>query len=868
MVNVMNSNLASDNSSPDDDQSAGPVNLTGAEIATLVANGYEPIAVAGKAPVEPAWQQGDATVERVAAARAEHSGALSIGLRTGRLVGGDADNIKPEHLSALQDFLDKRLTSTPLQRIGAKGFMNCYRNETPIGRIRVAMPGPDGKAVTLFEFLGAGRQMVAYGVHPDTREPYFWPGEVVQGDPLQTPLANLPEASPENLRSTATALAEWLRTLGYAGAYVTGDMGQERKRSTASHATGKRLSWLGLRERLSWINPLFNGKRPDCYPPPSQKRQAKPLDHGGEAWVALGLCVRDGDIPLLDNDEHDWIELYEEFSRGDLWNERVRKAGRPELIVDCSACFPPEGIERRLAGSPRKDGPKVTVASIIDYAADAGCPLRPDDEPIGNAFEGVAEKFARQHGQREQQEPNPEPVRLSKNSPMVSAGHFLAWRYVKDRRHKLLAYYRGDFYRWAGTHYAKADDGSLRAEMYLFLDVAIDGDKPFDPTPKKVGDVLDALRSATYLESDTDAPCWMKGAGAQPDAREIMACWNGLLHLPTRKLLPRTPLFFATNAVPFDYDPNAPAPSLWFAFLHSIFPDDADAIQTLQEMFGYMVSGDTRQQKAFLLVGPKRSGKGTIGRVLTQLLGPDNVDNPQFASFNESFGLTSLIGKSAAIISDARLDRSSQAAVERVLSITGEDALRIPRKYKEDWHGQVGARFLVLSNELPHLPDASGAVASRFIVFMLRQSFYGREDPHLTDKLLPELPGILNWALAGWDRLARRGQFVQPASSAEAARELEELSSPVGAFVQEQCIVGPGQTIGAEELYRRWESWCHRRGQTATSAATFGRDLRAALPLISKSRDRKRGRAAVYRGLGLLPVINTDAEPDPSAIPN
>ena len=61
--------------------------------------------------------------------------------------------------------------------------------------------------------------------------------------------------------------------------------------------------------------------------------------------------------------------------------------------------------------------------------------------------------------------------------------------------------------------------------------------------------------------------------------------------------------------------------------------------------------------------------------------------------------------------------------------------------------GKLETRFVILTNELPRLTDASGALASRFITLVLTESFYGREDLGLTDKLAGELPGILNWAL-------------------------------------------------------------------------------------------------------------------------
>lgn len=56
-----------------------------------------------------------------------------------------------------------------------------------------------------------------------------------------------------------------------------------------------------------------------------------------------------------------------------------------------------------------------------------------------------------------------------------------------------------------------------------------------------------------------------------------------------------------------------------------------------------------------MIVGPKRSGKGTIARVLTHMLGRDNVANPTLSGLSSQFGLAPLIDKRAAIISDARL---------------------------------------------------------------------------------------------------------------------------------------------------------------------------------------------------------------------
>src|SRR5690606_6087501 len=180
-----------------------------------------------------------------------------------------------------------------------------------------------------------------------------------------------------------------------------------------------------------------------------------------------------------------------------------------------------------------------------------------------------------------------------------------------------------------------------------------------------------------------------------------------------------------------------------------------------------------------MLVGPRRSGKGTVGRVLTRLVGAANVVGPTIGSLAGDFGLQPLIGKSLAIVSDARFSgQKMPVVIERLLCISGEDMVSVDRKYLGAVNMKLPTRFVFLTNELPRLVDASAALAGRFLVLPLANSFYGREDTTLADQLIEELPGILLWALDGWRRLRERGHFVQPASGEEAIQQLEDLASP------------------------------------------------------------------------------------------
>jgi putative DNA primase/helicase len=440
-----------------------------------------------------------------------------------------------------------------------------------------------------------------------------------------------------------------------------------------------------------------------------------------------------------------------------------------------------------------------------------------------------------------------------------------------------LRHWRQEWHRWDGHAYRTLAAKELGAELTQFVKAAMDrenviaqqqaagnGDKL--PVVRKVtgrliADVAHALEGFTMLSGRTESPQWLEKVNPFP-ANEILACKNGLIHLPSfaaghHRLLPLTPQFFSFNVLDFDIELDAPRPSAWLDFLARLWPDDEASIAALQEWMGYLLTADTRQQKMLLLIGPKRGGKGTIARVIRALVGPDNVAGPTLATLGTNFGLWPLLGKSVAMISDARLSgRSDLAAVtERLLSVSGEDALTVDRKNLAPVTVKIPARFMILTNELPRLNDASGALAGRMILLRLTQSWEGREDINLTDRLLLELPGILLWAVEGWLRLRERGHFMQPEAGKDLLSDLEDLSSPVLAFVKERCAEGPGLTATVAELFNAWRLWCQDVGRKEPGTeAVFGRDLLAAVPTLRKVRPREgKTRYRGYEGICVMP---------------
>lgn len=436
--------------------------------------------------------------------------------------------------------------------------------------------------------------------------------------------------------------------------------------------------------------------------------------------------------------------------------------------------------------------------------------------------------------------------------PLLAARSILAARFSQQRL-PTLHYWQGEFHRYTGAYYEVLPAADVRELLYELGSVA-----SVKPIKKRVvDDVHDALRAAANLSHRAvpTAPAWIKQQPGGPDPRAVIPLRNGLLNVESGVLTPPTPAFFSPYCLPFDHCPDAPSPAAWLRFLDSVWPGDDESIECLQEWIGYLLTPDTRQQKGLLIVGPKRSGKGTIGRLIGQLVGEGNVVSPTLASLGEPFGLQPWIGKTVALMSDARLGKRADIAAiaENMLRLTGEDSISVARKFQDSYTARLLARLVVFTNEVPVFRDAASALPSRFVILRMERSFYGVEDHALADKLTTELPGIFAWALEGLRRLRNRGRFLQPQAGLAEMRLMQDLASPISAFLRETCILEPGGEVPVQKLYTAWRDWCreHGRDQPGTEQ-TFGRDIAAAAAGVRISRKRiEDQRVRYYTGLRL-----------------
>jgi putative DNA primase/helicase len=84
---------------------------------------------------------------------------------------------------------------------------------------------------------------------------------------------------------------------------------------------------------------------------------------------------------------------------------------------------------------------------------------------------------------------------------------------------------------------------------------------------------------------------------------------------------------------------------------------------------------------------------------------------------------------------------------------------------------------------------------------------------------------------------------------------MQDLVSPISAFVRDECERAPDYDVEAKVLYAAWTDWCEANGHRRTSSPVFGRDLRSVMPRLRTFQPH--GRSRRYAGIRLKPASYT-----------
>jgi P4 family phage/plasmid primase-like protien len=311
----------------------------------------------------------------------------------------------------------------------------------------------------------------------------------------------------------------------------------------------------------------------------------------------------------------------------------------------------------------------------------------------------------------------------------------------------------------------------------------------------------------------------------QWDAPGLIALANGTLNLLTREFSDWHPEQFLRRKLAASYDAAATAPHFQ-KFMDVLFEDRAKAergplIELVQEFFGASLCVQLlarEQRRALFAVGPSRTGKTELARILTRLVGKP-VASPTVGEISDRFGLQCFYGAQAWIRDDA-VNEGDRLDPQKFKTIVTGEAIDIARKNQTAVRVELQIPILLTCNSLPTSRDASDAVFNRSLVLDLnavvseadavrhRRQLGIPEETKLGNWLFDqEGPGILNWALDGLSRLRKRGAFRLPAPVTSSIQRFKDESNAVAEFARTLLVPSPNTKVERADLLCAFHGW-------------------------------------------------------------
>ncbi|MCA9420501.1 MAG: DUF3854 domain-containing protein [Nitrospira sp.] len=443
----------------------------------------------------------------------------------------------------------------------------------------------------------------------------------------------------------------------------------------------------------------------------------------------------------------------------------------------------------------------------------------------------------------------------SSSLPADIADEFLIGQNFQSDRGLKLRFYREEWFRYDGQTFQPFQIPDLKSKIVEHLRAGIARGKA---THSFVNNILLHLQSLCAIPSSVTLPASLTKSGwvTSPDCLTLS---NGILDLhsllrgePATVLSPLNPSFVSMVGVPFEFNPKATCPQ-WRHFLEEILPNP-DGRLLLKEIFGYCLTYDTSLQKFFLFEGIGANGKGVVLRILTRLLGETNVSSLPLELFGAAHDLVTTLGKLVNITSDlGELDRVAEGLLKQ---FTGDDYMHFNPKYRTPYSAKPTAKLIIAANVRPPFRDRSEGIWRRLVILPFpTQIPPEKQNSKLTDELTGELPGILNWAIAGAFSLRKRKHFLESKDGVLARQQFQRESNPARLFLEESCERDLTGEIPSIFLYQEYAKFCQNRGFHPLNETHFGREVRATFAQVERIRLPVQGESSRpwgYRGLKWL----------------
>ena len=221
--------------------------------------------------------------------------------------------------------------------------------------------------------------------------------------------------------------------------------------------------------------------------------------------------------------------------------------------------------------------------------------------------------------------------------------------------------------------------------------------------------------------------------------------------------------------------------------------------------------------------GEGANGKSVFLETLAAVL--NNVTHLELSELFDRFKIAELDGKLANICTDVETSKVMDARFKKIVAGEPQSA---ERKFKKPFEFQPFAKILFSANEFIPTKDRTHGFYRRFDVLRFNRIFKSEEQkPELLQELKEEVPGILNWALEGLERLSQQNWIMTKSSYMDDCHnEFKRATNPLQLCIEEECVVEGNATVDSNELRSSYKHYCEEKGYKPLSDNKLGQELK------------------------------------------
>lgn len=353
-----------------------------------------------------------------------------------------------------------------------------------------------------------------------------------------------------------------------------------------------------------------------------------------------------------------------------------------------------------------------------------------------------------------------------------------------------MFYYGEIFFRYNGGKYITTDSNHIKQILYQKLR------NEYSPTISN--NIMDCMIAQSLVDSINTS----RGVNLK----------NGVYNLETGILGPHDPGFRFTTQVQASYDPNAKCDK-WESFLSEMLGDDPAKIDIIQEYLGYCLDYSMSLEKVLFFLGRGANGKSVICDVFKSILGAGNYETLSLDDLKNKNYLADLLGKLVNISTES--EARAEVYESNLKRLASAEEIKAERKFKDPFTFKSNCKHLYCLNNLPHVTDRTDAFFRRIIPIPFNQTVQKENRILKLGHIIAEeeSSGILNWMIAGYNRLkSNKWNFTESNQVENLLSEYRMDNNNALSFVNECCVFHPDTFLSNTEAYERYKTWCKDSG--------------------------------------------------------